>query len=186
MRAAAAPSSYSPPDAIRPARARILGMVRSTSLVALAGLACAFAAGCGDDSKPDAAEPQPAKANLEQFLMQAGEEPGFDLIESARVDSGVESLGLTAAGIARLRRSGFISIAYRICTATPSGTSSGSRAAACWCSATRVRAPSSSCSRPTRGRSTRALTASVPRDPLAPATSDRPIFVMSCGLRAAL
>jgi hypothetical protein len=98
---------------ISPARARILGMVRSTSLVALAGLACTFAAGCGDDSKSDAAKPQPAKANLEQFLMQAGEEPGFDPIESARVDSGVESLGLTAAGTARLRRNGFISITYQ-------------------------------------------------------------------------
>ena len=88
-------------------------MARSTALVALAGLACAFAAGCGDDSKPDAAKPQPAKTNLEQFLMQAGEEPGFDPIESARVDSGVEAMGLTAAGIARLRRSGFISITYQ-------------------------------------------------------------------------
>jgi hypothetical protein len=91
----------------------MLGMVQSTTLVALVGLACAFAAGCDDDSKPDATKPQPAKANLEQFLMQAGEEPGFDPVESARVDSGVESLGLTAAGTARLRRSGFISITYQ-------------------------------------------------------------------------
>jgi len=114
MSAVAAPFCYSPPDApFPPARARIRDMVRSTSLVALAGLACAFAAGCGEDSKPEAAKPRPATANLEQFLMQAGEEPGFDPIESAHVDSGMESLGLTAAGTARLRRSGFISITYQ-------------------------------------------------------------------------
>ena len=68
-------------------------MARSTSLAALTGLACAFAAGCGDNSNPDAAKTQPAKTNLEQFLMQAGEEPGFDPIESARVDSGVRRWG---------------------------------------------------------------------------------------------
>jgi hypothetical protein len=91
----------------------MLGMVRSASLVAVAGLACGFAAGCGGDAKPDAALPQPAEVNLEELLMQAGDEPGFHPVESARVDSGVEALGLTAAGAARLRRSGFISITYQ-------------------------------------------------------------------------
>ena len=50
------------------------------SLIAFAGLACAFAAGCGDDAPRDAAaaKPQPAKVDVERFLMQDGEEPGFE------------------------------------------------------------------------------------------------------------
>ena len=89
------------------------GMVRSTSLIALAGLACAFAAGCGDDAAPVAAvaKPKPpAKvSNLERFLMRNDEEPGFKLIASPQSASGAESAGLPAEGQEQLRRNGYIS-----------------------------------------------------------------------------
>ncbi len=83
-------------------------MVRSTSPSPSQGSSVRFAAGCGGNSKPNVARPQQVKGNPEQFVMQAGEEPGFNPIESPRVDSGAESLGLTAAGTARLRQSGFL------------------------------------------------------------------------------
>jgi hypothetical protein len=62
------------------------------------------AAGCADDATSDGTDnkARPAKANLEQFLMQAGEEPGFMPIESPRVDLLGESSGLPPAGLARL------------------------------------------------------------------------------------
>ena len=92
-------------------------MLRTTSLIALAGLACAFAAGCGDDATPNpaAAKAQPAKVDVERFLMQAGEEPGFDPIEEPRTDHGVQSLagGFAADEVERLRRAGFISITFQ-------------------------------------------------------------------------
>lgn len=90
-------------------------MVRNPSLIALAGLACAFAAGCGDDITRDVADakPRPAKVNLERFLMQPGEEPGFKPIESPRVDSAVEPFGLPPAGVKRLRRSGYVSTTFQ-------------------------------------------------------------------------
>src|SRR5687767_10093800 len=88
------------------------GMVRSTSLIALAGLACAFAAGCGDDAARVAAvaTPKPAKvSNLERFLMRTDEEPGFKLIASPQSASGAESAGLPPEGQEQLRRNGYIS-----------------------------------------------------------------------------
>lgn len=94
-------------------------MVRNTSLIALAGLACAFAAGCGDDAPRDVADAKarPAKAyakvNLEPFLMRAGEEPGFKPIESPRVDPSVEAFGMSPAGVKRARRSGYVSTIYQ-------------------------------------------------------------------------
>jgi hypothetical protein len=85
-------------------------MVRNTSLIALAGLACAFAAGCGDDAarEPAQTKPRPAKVNLERFLLQPGEEPGYKPIESPRVESALE-FGLPAAEAQQLRRSGYVS-----------------------------------------------------------------------------
>ena len=92
-------------------------MLRTTTLIALAGLACAFAAGCGDDATrdPAAAKAQPAKVDVERFLMQAGEEPGFDPVEAPRTDHGVQSLagGFAADEVERLRRAGFISITFQ-------------------------------------------------------------------------
>lgn len=84
-------------------------------MTGLAALACAFAAGCGDEAKRDAAhaKPQAAKVNLEQFLMQAGEEPGFTPVELPRVDSALDSFGLSAAGVERLRRSGFSATTFQ-------------------------------------------------------------------------
>ena len=100
-------------------------MLRTTSLIALAGLACAFAAGCGDDatSSPAAAKAQPAKVDVERFLMQAGEEPGFDPIEEPRTDHGVQSLvgGFSAGEVERLRRAGFSSITFQPLSADDHG-----------------------------------------------------------------
>ena len=100
-------------------------MLRTTSLIALAGLACAFAAGCGDDAtrSPAAAKAQPAKVDVERFLMQAGEEPGFDPIEEPRTDHGVQSLagGFSAGEVERLRRAGFISITFQPLSADDHG-----------------------------------------------------------------
>jgi hypothetical protein len=94
-------------------------MVRYASVIALAGLACAFATGCGDDSTPAAtkAKSRPAKIDLEPFLLRDGEEPGFKRIESPRTDTGVEAFVQAgdvpddAAG--RLRRAGFVSLVYQ-------------------------------------------------------------------------
>ena len=57
-------------------------------------------------------EAQPAKVDLERFLMQAGEEPGFEPVEEPRTDDGVQSLagGFSADELERLRRAGFISL----------------------------------------------------------------------------
>ena len=89
-------------------------MVRTTPLIALAALACAFAAGCGDDETrdPTAAKAQPAKVDVERFLMQAGEEPGFDPVEAPRTDHGAQALagGFAPEEVERLRRAGFISL----------------------------------------------------------------------------
>ena len=72
-------------------------------------------AACGDDGGTTAAEREeapPAKVNVERFLMQAGEEPGFEPIEEPRTDHGVQSLagGFPANDVERLRRAGFISL----------------------------------------------------------------------------
>jgi hypothetical protein len=56
-----------------------------------------------------------AKANVEPFLLQAGEEPGFEPVEEPRTDHGVQSLvgGYAADEVERLRRAGFISITFQ-------------------------------------------------------------------------
>lgn len=88
-------------------------MVRTASLVALAGLA----AGCGEDGTRDAAavKTQPVKVNLEPFLMQADEEPGFDPIDGPRTEHGAQSLAgeFSAGEVERLRRAGFNSITFQ-------------------------------------------------------------------------
>ena len=97
-------------------------------MVSLLGIAA-----CGDDNGdeggPTAApdvettattaaesdEAQPAKGKPERFLMQAGEEPGFEPIEEPRTDHGVRSLagGFPADEVERLRRAGFTSITFQ-------------------------------------------------------------------------
>jgi hypothetical protein len=107
-------------------------MVRTAFMVLLMGSFLGIAA-CGDDNAdeggttaaPDVEttattaaesdEAPPAKVNLERFLMQAGEEPGFEPIEEPRTDHGVQSLagGFPADEVERLRRAGFISITFQ-------------------------------------------------------------------------
>ena len=74
-------------------------------------------AGCGDDAprEPAAPKAKPAKVNVEPFLMQAGEEPGFDPVEEPRTDRGVQALagGFSAGDLERLRRAGFISLTFQ-------------------------------------------------------------------------
>ena len=67
------------------------------------------------ETDPAVARAQPAKVNVERFLMQAGEEPGFDPIDEPRTDHGVQSLagGFSADEVERLRRAGFISITFQ-------------------------------------------------------------------------
>jgi hypothetical protein len=86
-------------------------------IVSLLGIAA-----CGDDNGDEGGttaaesdEAQPAKGNLERFLMQAGEEPGFEPIDEPRTDHGVQSLagGFSADEVERLRRAGFISITFQ-------------------------------------------------------------------------
>ena len=85
-------------------------------MVSLLGIAA-----CGDDNGEEGGttaagsdEAQPAKVNVERFLMQAGEEPGFEPIEEPRTDHGVLSLGgYSAEEVERLRRAGFISITFQ-------------------------------------------------------------------------
>ena len=88
-----------------------------TSRIALAALACAFAGGCGDDATPDVAKakPQPAKVNVEQFLMQDGEEPGFETSYGPLTDYGAKALagGFSADEAERLRRAGLISLTFQ-------------------------------------------------------------------------
>jgi hypothetical protein len=77
---------------------------------------------CGDDdgdgggaTAAGSDEPQPAQVNVERFLMQAGEVPGFEPIEEPRTDQGVQSLagGFSSGELERLRRAGFISITFQ-------------------------------------------------------------------------
>jgi len=84
-------------------------------IVSLLGVAA-----CGDDDGDGATaagsdEPKPAKVNVERFLMQAGEMPGFEPVEEPRTDQGVQSLagGFSADELERLRRAGFISITFQ-------------------------------------------------------------------------
>ena len=92
-------------------------MVRATCLIALIALVCACA-GCGDDEDGrDAAAPkaQQPQVDLERFLPQAGEEPGFDPIDQPRTEHGAQALaaGFSAEDVERLRRAGFISLTFQ-------------------------------------------------------------------------
>jgi hypothetical protein len=78
------------------------------------------ASACGNDDSDEKPGARPvttvaadATPRLERFLMQAGEMPGFDPIESPGVDSSAESSGYPPDGVERLRRSGFISMTYQ-------------------------------------------------------------------------
>lgn len=106
-----------------------LAMVRTGFTVLLIGSCLGLAACGGDDgneggtaaardvetSATPAAESDEAEANVEPFLMQAGEEPGFEPVEDPRTDHGVQSLagGYAPDEVERLRRAGFISITFR-------------------------------------------------------------------------
>jgi hypothetical protein len=70
------------------------------------------ACGGGETDATPAAETDEAKVDVEPFLLQAGEEPGFEPVEAARTDSGVEALvgGYATHEVERLRRAGFVSI----------------------------------------------------------------------------
>ncbi len=70
-----------------------------------------------DDETPattaaESDEAQPAKVNLERFLMQAGEEPGFEPVEEPRTEQSLAG-GYSADEVERLRRAGFISITFQ-------------------------------------------------------------------------
>ena len=92
-------------------------MIVKTPLIALAALACAFAGGCGGDATRDVAqaEPPPAKVNVERFLMQDGEEPGFETSDGALTDYGAKALagGFSPDEVQRLRRAGLISLTFQ-------------------------------------------------------------------------
>lgn len=96
-------------------------MARHAPLIPLAALLCAFAAGCGSDDSESAARAKPASAaaaaavppNLERFLLQNDEIPGFDRVESPRVDSSVESFAGPTGGADRLRKTGFVSATFQ-------------------------------------------------------------------------
>ena len=56
-----------------------------------------------------------AKADVERFVMQAGEEPGFEPVDDPRTDNGVQALagGFAPDEVERLQRAGFISITFQ-------------------------------------------------------------------------
>jgi hypothetical protein len=96
-------------------------MVKTAFVVLLIGSFLGIAA-CGDDDGGNAGstaaesdDAPPAKVNVEPFLMQAGEEPGFEPAGDPRTDRGVQSLvgGYAAEEVNRLRRAGFISITFQ-------------------------------------------------------------------------
>lgn len=72
-------------------------------------------AGTAATTAAESDETPPAKVNVERFLMQAGEEPGFKAVEAPRTDYGAQSLagGFAADDVERLRRAGFISITFQ-------------------------------------------------------------------------
>ena len=89
-------------------------MVRTASLVALAG----FAAGCGEDATRDAAavKAQPVKVDLRTVPDAGGRgAPGFDPIDGPRTEHGAQSLAgeFSAGEVERLRRAGFSSITFQ-------------------------------------------------------------------------
>ena len=93
---------------------RLRGYVHVMARTAFAVLLMVFLLGiaaCGDDDRDEGTttaaksdEAQPAKVNLERFLMRAGEEPGFEPVEEPRTEHGVQSL--PPAGIPPTRWSG--------------------------------------------------------------------------------
>ena len=62
-------------------------------------------------------EAQPAKVNLERFLLRDGEEPGFKRIAAPRTDTGVEAFvqggDVPDDEAQRLRRAGFIAFTFQ-------------------------------------------------------------------------
>src|SRR5919109_1996690 len=102
-----------------PAATRLRGYVQAvvrTAFTVLLMVSLLGIAACGDDNGEEGGttaaesdEAQLAKVNLERFLMQDGEEPGFEPIEEPRTDHGVQSLagGFSADEGERLRRAGF-------------------------------------------------------------------------------
>jgi hypothetical protein len=79
-------------------------------------------AACGADNDDGGAataagsdEAPPAEVNVERFLMQAGEEPGFEPVGDPRTDRGVQSLvgGYAPEEVERLRRAGFRSLTFQ-------------------------------------------------------------------------
>jgi hypothetical protein len=107
-------------------------MVRTALVVLMMGSFLGIAA-CGDDdgdeggttgardvettatTAAESDEAPPATLNVERFLMQAGEEPGFEPTEDPRTDHGVQALAgaFGANEVERLRRAGFISITFQ-------------------------------------------------------------------------
>lgn len=98
-------------------------MVKTAVTVLLAVLLLGITA-CGEDSgeaggtttTQEAEAPSTAEGDaVEPFLLQAGEEPGFEPEEEPRTDRGVESLvgGFSADEVERLRRAGFVSITFQ-------------------------------------------------------------------------
>ena len=96
-------------------------MLRTAFMVLVIGSSLGIAA-CGDDNGDEggttaagSGEAPPATVNVEQFLVQAGEEPGFDPVEGPRTERGAQSLagGYAAEEVKRLRRAGFISITFQ-------------------------------------------------------------------------
>ena len=98
-------------------------------MVSLLGIAA-----CGDDNGDDGGttatnvetttptaaesdEAQPAQFNLERFLLQDGEEPGFKRVEAPRIETGVEAFvqggDLPDDQEQRLRRAGFVSFMFQ-------------------------------------------------------------------------
>jgi hypothetical protein len=65
----------------------------------------------------DSNEAQSAEVNLERFLLQDGEEPGFKRIAAPRTEPGVEAFvqggDVPDAAAQRLRRAGFISFTFQ-------------------------------------------------------------------------
>ena len=108
-------------------------MVRTAFTVLLTVSLLGIAA-CGDDNgdeggtaapdvEPTATtaaesdEAQPAKVNLERFLLRDGEEPGFKRIAAPRTDTGVEAFvqggDVPDDEAQRLRRAGFIAFTFQ-------------------------------------------------------------------------
>jgi len=98
-------------------------MVRTAITVLLMVSLLAIAA-CGDDDGDEGGttaggsdKAQPAKVDLERFLLRDGEEPGFKRIEAPRTETGVDAFvrggDLPEDAAPLLRRAGFISFMFQ-------------------------------------------------------------------------